>query len=116
MTDYQPTEQAKVRLDYAQTEMRRADPWVEFEFYAVYSEVWMAMQRDISNYSGATQFRRKPALVTLSCGDRKWELPVPNPEGSEAPNFGLPIYWDTAEKRNQWLTALREIAGGMGDE
>jgi len=113
MADYQPTEADKVLLDYAQTAQRRADPWEEFEVHAV-DEGWIPCNEGRNPVSVPKwKYRRKPRTVTLSYQGREWELPVMY---ESQQYFGgdksAVLFFDDTEKRDQWLAALREIAGG----
>jgi hypothetical protein len=115
MTDYQPTEQDRVLLDYAQTAQRQADPWVEFEYYATNIKKWLpCTQGCIHPGLSHVNYRRKPRTVTLSYQGREWELPVPT--GSDRYFEEALIMRASDDHINQWLGALWEIANGEGGQ
>lgn len=101
MSDYQPTEQDKVLLDYAQTAQRRADPWVEFQY--LHGVAWFGCNH--ARHPGATHhdYRRKPRTVTLL------DLPIPNKIHNDVSPYELTLYFKNPNNTAQWVAALREI-------
>jgi hypothetical protein len=105
MTDYQPTEQDKALLDYAHTAQRRADPWVEFEYWSPAAHRWI----DCGKGSPCYQImRRKPRTVKLSYQGREWEIPASIADN----NHLLATLRQCGTDALSLFTDLREIAGG----
>lgn len=118
MSDYQPTEQDKVLLDYAQTAQRRADPWVEFECRVTGGRSgWGKMER-AHFYLDYMMYRRKPRTCKLIGPDgREWELPAPDYATEYAHDiWGAVANFRDRDFSDQWLAALREIAAGGENE
>jgi hypothetical protein len=111
MTDYQPTEQDKVLLDYAQTrhDIGPLEANKLFEYWDSTDKTWNNIIG--VHHCAAGILRRKPRTVTLKYGKKEWELPVPDAIEPVMSDLFSVLVKDVNE-RDQWLAALREIAGG----